>query len=227
MLAGIHHGFTAPSNSPGVKEESAINYELGFRYTRGDLALDTLYFHSDYDNLLGECTASSGSECTPGDAFNGDAATVRGVEIMLTTSFTASEGYRIPLSFNYTYTDSRFDSDVAATDFFGDVRRGDPIPYIPEQQYNLSLGIEANRWTTYLNLGYVSAVCVRASCGEFEKTEATVTLDLSVHFTLSEHLSLFGKVENLTDAQHLLGRHPYGARPNKDQTTTLGLKLDF
>ena len=227
LLAGIHQGFTAPSNSPGVKEESAINYELGFRYTRGDLALDTLYFHSDYDNLLGECTASSGSECTPGDAFNGDAATVRGVEIMLTTSFTASEGYRIPLSFNYTYTDSRFDSDVAATDFFGDVRRGDPIPYIPEQQYNLSLGIEANRWTTYLNLGYVSAVCVRASCGEFEKTEATVTLDLSVHFALSEHLSLFGKVENLTDTQHLLGRHPYGARPNKDQTTTLGLKLDF
>ena len=227
LLAGIHQGFTAPSNSPGVKEESAINYELGFRYTRGDLALDTIYFHSDYDNLLGECTASSGSECTPGDAFNGDAATVRGVEIMLTTSFTASEGYKIPLSFNYTYTDSRFDSDVAATDFFGDVRRGDPIPYIPEQQYNLSLGIEANRWTTYLNLGYVSAVCVRASCAEFEKTDAAVTLDLSLHVTLSDRLSLFGKVENLTDAQHLLGRHPYGARPNKDKTSTLGLKLDF
>ncbi len=227
LLAGVHKGFTAPSNSPGVKEESAINYELGFRYSNGKLALDTIYFHSDYDNLLGECTASSGSDCTPGDAFNGDAATVRGVEIMFTTSFAAGDDYTIPLSFNYTFTNSKFDSDVAATDFFGDVKRGDPIPYIPEQQYNLSLGIEVNRWTTYLNLGYVSAVCVRASCGEYEKTDSSVTLDLSSHFAMSDRLSIFGKIENLTDAQNILGRHPYGARPNKDKTTTLGLKLDF
>ena len=35
LVAGIHKGFTAPSNSPDVDEEEAINYELGFRYNNG------------------------------------------------------------------------------------------------------------------------------------------------------------------------------------------------
>ena len=35
-----------------------------------------------------------------------------------------------------------FDTDIADTDFFGDVRAGDPLPYIPEQQFNATLGVD-------------------------------------------------------------------------------------
>lgn len=86
LVAGVHKGFTAPSNSPGVAEEEAINYELGFRYSSSTLRMEAIYFLSDYDNLLGEYTSSSGSDCTVGDAFNGDAATVRGIEFMLSSN---------------------------------------------------------------------------------------------------------------------------------------------
>ncbi len=97
LVAGVHKGFTAPSNSPNVDEEEAINYELGFRFDGSRITAEAIYFLSDYDNLLGECTASSGSECTIGDAFNGDAATVQGVEMMLSTDLVSARSFSLPL----------------------------------------------------------------------------------------------------------------------------------
>lgn len=227
LVAGIHKGFTAPSNSPDVDEEEAINYEFGFRYSDERISAEAVYFLSDYDNLLGECTASSGSDCTIGDAFNGDAATVQGIELMFTTDLSRSGNHSTPVTFNYTYIDSKFDSDVADTAFFGDVSKGDPIPYIPEHQFNLSVGFLKNQWSSYINVNFVDEVCVRASCNAFEKTDNTLTVDLSAHFALSENLDLYGKLENITGEEDILGRHPYGARPNKDRTATLGVRIDF
>jgi Fe(3+) dicitrate transport protein len=168
MLTTSHKGFTAPSNSPGVKEEDAINYELGFRYANNILNAEAIYFLSDYDNHLGECTSSSGSDCDIGDAFNGDAATVQGIEFVLTTELAEFNGITVPFNLTYTHINSEFDTDIADTAFFGDVSAGDPIPYIPENQGQISIGLEANNWSAYVNAVYVDEVCVRASCGTFE-----------------------------------------------------------
>ena len=227
LLAGVHKGFTAPSNSPDVKEEEAVNYELGLRYVSNGLHAEVIGFLSDYDNILGECTSSSGTDCTVGDAFNGDAATVAGVEALLTTDLSPYRSFRIPLSFVYTYIDSEFDTDIADTDFFGDVSKGDPIPYIPEHQLRLSAGIEQTRWRAYISANYVDGVCVRASCGEFERTDDTLTVDIAGHYLFNDRLALFGRVENLTGEEDILGRHPYGARPNKDRSFTGGVRITF
>jgi Fe(3+) dicitrate transport protein len=227
LVAGVHKGFTAPSNSPNVEEEVAINYELGFRLNRGNTSTEMIYFLSDYDNLLGECTSSSGSDCIIGDAFNGDAATVQGVELMFSTSLWQHSGFNFPLNFNYTFIHSEFDSNVADTNFFGDVSKGDPIPYIPEHQFNLSIGMERNRWAAYLNASYVDEVCVRASCNAFETADSSLTLDLAANYDLNDSISLFGKIENLTEAEDIMGRHPYGARPNKDRTVSIGARVHF
>lgn len=227
LVGGVHKGFTAPSNSPGVDVEEAINYELGFRYNGDNVSSEVIYFLSDYDNLLGECTASSGSDCTVGNAFNGDAATVQGIEMMIALTLMRSSGFTVPLNFNYTYIDSEFDSDVADTDFFGDVSEGDPIPYIPVHQFNLSVGIEKNHWSAYISANYVDEVCVRASCNAFEKTDDTLTIDISGNFDVNESVSLFGKIENLSGEEDMMGRHPYGARPNKDRTAIIGVRVHF
>ncbi|MBT4162731.1 MAG: TonB-dependent receptor, partial [Gammaproteobacteria bacterium] len=227
LVAGVHKGFTAPSNSPNVDEEEAINYELGFRFGGSRITAEAIYFLSDYNNLLGECTASSGSDCTIGDAFNGDAATVQGVEMMFSADLVSGRSFSLPLSLNYTYIKSRFDSDIADTDFFGAVDKGDPIPYIPEHQLNVSLGVEKDRWSSYVNLSYVDEVCVKASCGAFEKTDAALVLDVTAHYAFSDNLSFYGKVENLTGEEDIMGRQPYGARPNKDRTAIFGLRLNF
>ena len=227
LLAGAHKGFTAPSNSPGVKEEKAINYELGLRYVNNGLHAEVIGFLSDYDNILGECTSSSGADCTVGDAFNGDAATVAGVEALLQTNLTPNRTFSTPLSFVYTYIDSEFDTDIADTDFFGDVSKGDPIPYIPEHQLRISAGFEQARWNAYVSANYVDEVCVRASCGEFEHTDDTLTVDIAGHYMINDRIALFGRMENVTGEEDILGRHPYGARPNKGRTATGGVRITF
>jgi Fe(3+) dicitrate transport protein len=227
VLGGAHKGFTAPSNSPNVDEETAINYELGFRYQNGSLSTELIGFMSDYDNILGECTSSSGSDCTIGDAFNGDAATVTGLELLVSANLARSSSYRIPVSLSYTLIDGEFDTDIADTDFFGSVSKGDPLPYLPENQFLASVGFEKNNWAAYLSGNYVDEVCVRASCGAFEKTDNTFTVDISTNYQFSSALNFYARVENLTSEEDILGRQPYGARPNKDRTVTAGLRFNF
>lgn len=123
--------------------------------------------------------------------------------------------------------DATFDTDIADTDFFGDVRKGDPIPYIPDHQLRLSAGVEHARWGAYISANYVDAVCVRASCGSFERTDETFTVDLSANYQFNDRINLFGRIENLTDAEDILGRQPYGARPNKDRTASIGARFTF
>ena len=227
LVAGAHKGFTAPSNAPGVREEEAINFEFGFRFANNTLNAEAIYFLSDYDNLIGECTASSGSNCEIGDAFNGDAATVQGLEFILKTELTEINGINVPLNITYTYIDSKFDTDIADTAFFGDVSAGDSIPYIPENQGQISLGLEANNWSAYINALYVDAVCVRASCAMFEQTDNNFTVDVSGNYQVSDDLKLFARIENLTDEQDIVSRQPYGARPNKTRTFSVGAKYSF
>ena len=227
LLAGVHKGFTAPSNSPDVKEEKAVNYELGLRFVSNGLHAEVIGFLSDYDNILGECTSSSGTDCTVGDAFNGDAATVAGVEALLSTNLTPNQAFNTPLSFVYTYMDSEFDTDIADTDFFGDVSKGDSIPYIPEHQLRISAGIEQARWNAYVSANYVDEVCIRASCGDYERTDDTLTVDIAGRYLFNDRISLFGRVKNVTGEEDILGRHPYGARPNKDRSFTGGVRITF
>jgi len=227
VFAGVHKGFTAPSNSPGVEEEEAVNYELGIRFKDTNLRFEAAYFLSDYDNLLGQCTASSGSDCEIGDAFNGDAATVQGFELLFSTILNPDGGISVPLELAYTFIDSKFDTDIASTDFFGDVSKGDPIPYIPKNQLNVSVGIVGDKWDIFLAANYVDEVCVRASCGAFEKTDNTFSIDVSGSYQINKDVEVFARIENLTGEQDILGRQPYGARPNKDTTASAGVRVTF
>jgi Fe(3+) dicitrate transport protein len=227
VFGGIHKGFTAPSNAPGVREEEAVNYELGVRFAEGELRAEAALFLSDYDNLLGECTASSGSDCEIGDAFNGDAAAVQGLELLASGNLRPDARIAVPYELAYTYIDSKFDTDIADTDFFGDVEKGDPIPYIPKNQLNITVGLQADRWGVFLGANYVDAVCTRAACDAFEKTDDTVIVDLSGRYRLNEDTEVFARVENLTGADDILGRQPYGARPNKDTSASVGLRINF
>jgi len=224
-VLGVHEGFSAPSNAPGVRPESSINYEYGLRFNNGWLQAEAIGFFTDYDNLVGVCTNSSGADCNPGDAFNGEAASVLGLEFLLQTDISPWIGYGMPLRFNYTFIDAEFDTDIADTEFFGDVSKGDPLPFIPEHQFNAQLGFEATRWATYINATFVDNVCTRSPCSEFLVTDSTFTVDLSAQYDLSNDLQLYTRVENLFDENALLGRQPYGARPNKDRTFALGVRL--
>ncbi|MEL7451474.1 MAG: TonB-dependent receptor, partial [Pseudomonadota bacterium] len=181
-------------------------------------------FLTDYDNLVGTCTAASGVDCEVGDAFNGDAATVAGLELSLSHVF-ATERLQFPVRLAFTYIDAEFDSDIADTNFFGDVSAGDPLPYIPETQGLISAGIEGAKWGAFVSGNYVGETCVRASCGAFETTDSSFTIDTSVFYEVNERITLTGTIENLTDELDIVARTPYGARSNKARTAFVGVRV--
>lgn len=226
-LAGVHRGFSAPGNKQGVEAEESINYETGFRFQSGGLHIEAIAFFQDYRNLQGACTASSGTGCEIGDVFNGDAVSIPGLEFTLSHEFSWGNNTSIPLQISYTWMDARFESDIADSAFFGDVSSGDPVPYIPDNQLFVSLGIEHGPWSGYLSGSYVDAVCTMASCGPFQVTDSSTILDLGVHYQVNNNLELFTIAENLAGQLRISGRQPYGARPGKDRSWTLGARLDF
>lgn len=227
LFAGVHKGFTAPTNAPGVKEEQAWNYELGARLETARARAEAVWFLSDYDNLLGVCTASSGTDCMIGDAFNGDAALVTGLELQAGAKLFRLGAWRFPVEISYTYLNGEFETDIADTDFFGDVRARDPIPYLSEHQAYLMIGAEQARAALYLSASYVGDACTRAACGTFERIDDTLVLDFAGSYFVGERLSLFARLENLTRELEIVGRQPYGARPNKDRTATIGLRIEI
>ena len=227
LLAGAYNGFGSPTTSDGVEEEDAINIEFGGRYQKDDLLLELIAFTSDYENLVGECTASSSTgNCDIGDQFNGGEASVKGFEFQLANISQLTDGIELPISLTYTYTDAEFDSTFDS-EFFGDVSKGDPIPYIPKSQYAFSVGIESNTFQINAVLNYVDAVCVKASCGDFEETNKSALLDIVGNYQVSNDFAVYLRMENITDEADIVARQPKGARPNKARTATIGVRYTF
>jgi len=226
IVGGVHKGFATPTNNPGVDPEQSTNYELGVRHDAGRISLEAMFFFNDYKNLVGVCTNSSGSDCNPGDAFNGKGVHIPGLELTFSTYFDLGSDWQMPLQLVYTWMNAEFQSGFIS-EFFGAVQKGDPVPYVPNNQAWASLGLEGGPWSFYLSANYVGSVCTEASCGEYEKTESATIFDLAAHYRINESWELYAVAENLTDEIYIAARDPYGARPNKPQTFTAGAKFNF
>lgn len=70
-------------------------------------------------------------------------------------------------------------------------------------------------------------MCTRASCGQFEQTDSSLTLDLAGQYLIRDDVILFARIENASDERDISGRRPYGARPNKGRSASLGVELEF
>jgi len=226
LVAGVHKGFSTPGNKPGVDPEESVNYELGLRWTTDRIALDVMGFYNDYENLVGVCTNSSGADCEPGDSFNGEGVDVPGIEVNFYADLENDRGWAFPVNVTYTWMDAEF-QDSFESDFFGDVMKGDPVPYIPNHQARASVGAEFRAFAGYFSYTFVDSVCTQAACGPFEKTEAAHLFDLGLHYRLNESWEIYGIGENLTDEVYIAGRDPYGARPDKSRSFTVGMRFDF
>jgi Fe(3+) dicitrate transport protein len=225
LVSGVHKGFAVPGNQPGVDPEESINYELGLRYEGERFQVDLMGFLNDYENLVGLCTNSSGSNCEPGDAFNGDGAQVPGLELAMTAEWSGNDWY-FPFLLSYTWMDAEFKTSFDS-EFFGEVQAGDPVPYIPEQQLLLTAGVERGDFRGNLSINLVDDVCTQASCGAFERTESATLADLALHYRISKSWEVYAIAENLLDEIYIAARQPYGARPGKARSYSMGLRLDF
>tara|TARA_S200000501_G_scaffold376702_3_gene432487 strand:+ start:532 stop:2643 length:2112 start_codon:yes stop_codon:yes gene_type:complete len=225
LLAGIYQGFGAPTVTDGVDNEEALNIEVGGRYQDGNTSASLVVFSSDYDNLVGECTASIGCSGSIGDTYNGGEASVLGAELTLATIFSLNASTTMPLSVSYTYTDAEFDQTFDS-EFFGDVTKGDSLPYIPENQLSLSAGIDMGDLSITTLATFIDSMCTVGD-GCTEKTYKQTNIDLVANYEVSDELSFYTRVDNITDEVDIVARQPKGARPNRGRTASVGVRLSF
>jgi len=231
-LAGAYRGFSPPPpGDAAAKTEYSINYETGARYSAGPRRLELIGFFNDYSNLTDICTLSSSCSETQLDSqFSAGKAHIYGLEAYGSYELRAG-ALRFPATAAYTLTRAEFLSSFESADpIYGDVKRGDKLPYIPRHQGSLTLGVESD-WAGLAVAGYyVGRMREEASSGSLDKvmaTEAQKYADLSAFVKPHRTLSIYANWRNVTGEQFIGGRRPFGARPNPPRWLQIGAKLVF
>ncbi|WP_270721661.1 TonB-dependent receptor family protein [Bacteroides hominis] len=214
VFFGVHKGFAPPSAELYQKPESSVNMELGTRVSIGKFKAELIGFYNNYSNMLGSDLAASGGSGTL-EQFNVGEARVKGAEFLVQyRPLPHTCSLRLPLQLSYTYTDTEMRNSFESHSW-GNVVRGDEIPYIFKHALNMQLGIEY-KWF-YANIGARYNSDMRTSPGqgviaEREKVPANLILDASVNVLVNKYLTLRLNAINLTNRVYLTSRHPAGLR---------------
>lgn len=233
ILAGINRGFVP--NSPGeasdIKPEESWNYELGLRASVANWKIEAIGFFNDYSNLKGSCTFSSGCTTELDVEFNGGEVDIYGAELSTNGQFELSNGLEIPVKIAYTHTQSEFQTTFDSTfSQWGDVTVGDELPYLPENQFNLQVGLAGENWQVDLAYKYMTEMSEASGTGvelEGVMTSDISQIDLAGWYQINDALRIYTKLDNLTDEANIVSRRPFGARPGKPRQFILGAKYAF
>ena len=228
LIGSVYRGYTAASSDPASKIEKSWNYELGVRYDAGGATRwDIIAFVNDYDNLIGFCTASSGTDCgEAGDPFNAQGVKIKGIEANYESSTILSSGLELAWGGNATYLDTAFDASFRSA-LFGVVYAGDDLPFQPSLQGSVLASLIAPRWEVSATLSHTGKTCATAACAVREEIPAITTLDSAFSYNLRDNLHLHIHAENLLDDDTIATVFPYGARPIKPRVITAGVKWEF
>ncbi len=233
VLAGVNNSFNpvGPGQPADTPTEEAINYELGVRFTGGgDFGFEFIGFYSDYRNLNGTCTQSGGCTIDLLDTVeSGGKSVVYGTEFLLSKTFR-QKSWSFPILLNTTYTIAEFRNSFA-TQFpeWGDgvVQIGDPIPYIPEWQAQLSFGVQKRLWSFFANFHYLGRMADQAVLDGRQIIPERLVLGLSTAYVWSDNLKLRFRVDNITNERFIASFRPFGARPGRPMLAMLGVEYSF
>ncbi|WP_289031618.1 TonB-dependent receptor [uncultured Paraglaciecola sp.] len=233
VLAGVNKGFVP--NSPGeesdIKPEESWNYELGLRANVADWNMEAIVFYNDYSNLKGSCTFSSGCTTELDVEFNGGEVDIYGLELSANGQIEISNSLTMPINLAYTHTQSEFQTTFDSTfSQWGDVVAGDELPYLPENQFNLQVGVAGDKWQVDLAYKYVAEMSEASGTGvelEGVYTSSISQIDLAAWYQVNDALRIYSKLDNLTDEVEIVSRRPFGARPGKPRQFIIGAKYAF
>ncbi len=232
-LAGVYRGFSPPpvASHERVEPEYSVNYEAGLRARTGAARGEVIGFYNDYSNLTISCTLAAG--CDPDDIdtqFDAGEARIYGFEASAEHELRVGS-LKFPFLAAYTYTRAEFRSAFKAEDvIYGEVEKGDELPYVPRHQVNASLGVETDRAGGIVGLNYVSATREQPGTeplDEVMSTDSQLWLDASARYRVYGPLSVSVNVRNVLGSQYVVSHRPYGARPNAPRLVQIGAKLDF
>jgi Fe(3+) dicitrate transport protein len=232
FFAGINSGFSpaAPTAGSEAKSEESTNFEYGLRYDAEYLHAEIVGFFSDYSNLIGRCRVSD-PNCTAGEEFSAGDVDIAGAEMSGSYTFKLDNGWTIPLELAYTYTESAFQgSFLSKFTQWGNVTKGDELPYLPEHSARLQMSITNEKFTFITALRYVSEMREIAGQGTLEPgifTPEYAIVDMSANWLINDAWKLLAVAENVTNKRTIVSRRPIGARPTAPSLFRVGLQYQF
>jgi len=232
FFAGINSGFSpaAPASGSEAKSEESINFEYGLRYDAEYLHAEIVGFFSDYSNLIGRCRVSD-PNCDTGEEFSAGNVDIAGAEVSGSYTFKLDNGWTIPLELAYTYTESAFQgSFLSKFTQWGNVTKGDELPYLPEHNARLQMSITNEKFTFITALRYVSEMREISGQGTLESgvfTPKYAIVDMSANWLINDTWKILVVAENVTDKRTIASRRPIGARPTAPLLFRVGLQYQF
>ncbi len=232
LLAGVHRGFSpvSPGQGDGIKPETSLNYEGGVRFDNlENTSVEAIGFFNDYRNLSGECTFAAGcAEQDLDDQFNAGRAWIYGAEFLVSQTFALGRpDRRLRANLSYTFTQTELlTSFESKNPQLADVEPGDELPYVPRHQGALTIGYEGPKLAANIGATYIDSMREEASQGdEGRRTDAYVMSEALVSYNVWRQLHVYGKGNNLLDAQPVASRRPFGARPISPRYLELGVRM--
>ena len=232
IIGGVQKGFAppAPGNDKAENEES-INYELGLRFSQDALRAEALFFYSDYENMHGNCTASQGcDDDNIGNQYNAGEVKVSGLEMKAGYEFSAG-ALTFPVDVTYTFTDTEFQNAFeSGLETWANVASGDELPYVPENQLQVSVGVVGEKWRGDMLVRYMDEMRTTAGQGAFvsgQSIDSRTVVDMAAHYSIADNQEITFNVDNLLDKEYMSTRTHGSIMVGKPRSVTLGYKYRF
>lgn len=232
IIGGVQKGFAppAPGNDKAENEES-INYELGLRFSQDALRAEALFFYSDYQNMHGNCTASQGcDDDNIGNQYNAGEVKVSGLEMKAGYEFAAG-ALTFPVDVTYTFTDTEFQNAFeSGLETWANVASGDELPYVPENQLQVSVGVVGEKWRGDMLVRYMDEMRTTAGQGAFvsgQSIDSRTVVDMAAHYSIADNQEITFNVDNLLDKEYMSTRTHGSIMVGKPRSVTLGYKYRF
>jgi Fe(3+) dicitrate transport protein len=232
VSVGVHKGFAPPGpgtsgvTDKAVDPETSMNTEIGFKSNQGLNSLEFTLFTNSYDNLLGADTAASGGGSD--ELFNGGAIDISGFELYLRRILVDNGRIQIPLELSWTSTNSEFQESFDG--FWGEVSKGDELPYLPDTMIALNLGLTVDKLSANISMKKTSEMRTVAGSGRIAESNATdelTIIDLGLRYALQDNIRFSVGINNFMDDDGIAARRPYGARPTMPRSFSLGVDYTF
>jgi Fe(3+) dicitrate transport protein len=231
FFAGAYRGFSPPQPGTTALPELSLNAEAGARWTRPNERLEAIGFFNNYSNLTDICTFSNGCLNENVDQqFNLGAAHIYGVEVFAEKRFKVGPA-TFPLAATYTFTRTQLlTSAQTQGPSYGNFQQGDELAYVPMHLFNASVGVDVWRLGLHAQFTYIDRMREIAGQGEWvpgKSTDAQFVADVHLGFRICDWAQVYFDVRNVLNQHAIVGRLPFGARPNAPRTFIGGLKLTY
>ena len=229
LFASVVRGFTPPGNSSETEPEQSINSELGLRYFKGKkFQFQLTGFWHEFQNLLGSTLVAGGNPSAV-DLINGGAARSIGLEVY--SKYDIHPQW--PIEVSYTFIQSTFqDNFESEFDPWGEVSKGDYLPYVSPHTIWAQIGYSGDRWGLFAQVHYQTDMLSQAGADFSGSTDAPLLegraiVSAQAQFEITSGIQFYGRVNNLLDEVYNVALRPAGWRPGMPRYFEVGFDYRF